>query len=356
VSGLTSRDLRLQALIETLHRDSASIDSWCALGVLVRGGLGAASLGPLQPLRGRLRRLLRSSPDHPGLSLAMLGLLNLEAQPNLPEGPPSWWRRPGRLQEGPEGSSRDPATHLPLRALLTSQKIEMLLIPGGSSWTGKATQGKRVRLRGFYLSRYPIARGQAGLSGNPDLPLVSWTHSQAQSWCRSLGGRLPAELEWERAGRGEAARRFPWGDRPPAGNLVPGGFQARQRGTSFPEVHLPVGGFPPAASPFGVEEMVGHVAEFCLERWHDRVAVRGGNQILRSYGEQHLWTCNLLTRRAIPCEARHPRLGFRLCLPLLRGHPPRPPSPPRCQVDDPEKLHKEAPNSQALTMESCESP
>lgn len=52
-------------------------------------------------------------------------------------------------------------------------------------------------------------------AGREDLPVVQVTWFGAAQYCRSRGGRLPTEAEWERAARGLERRDFPWGNERP---------------------------------------------------------------------------------------------------------------------------------------------
>jgi hypothetical protein len=111
--------------------------------------------------------------------------------------------------------------------------------------------------------------GQRG-DHTPDLP-VSSSYYEAVAFCTWAGGRLPTEVEWERAARGEDHRLYPWG------NVWD---PNKSTTTANPEFWLyrigqacPVGIFSPEGdSPYGLADCAGNSFEMTsswASEWDD---------------------------------------------------------------------------------------
>jgi formylglycine-generating enzyme required for sulfatase activity len=103
-----------------------------------------------------------------------------------------------------------------------------------------------------------VTRPIADRPGDHPIDRVPW--EQAVRFCDWAGEqlglpvRLPEEVEWERAARGDDQRTYPWGDEfdRARANLAEHGL-----GRS-----LPVGSLPAGASPFAVLDLGGNVDEW----------------------------------------------------------------------------------------------
>ncbi len=125
--------------------------------------------------------------------------------------------------------------------------------------------------------------------GNHPMTMVSWFGAKA--YCDYFGGRLPTELEWEKAARGGDNRPFPWGQTITRNraNLIFSSDPFEDMG-SYGSLTTPVGFYNGNAydgyqtldspSPYGLYDMAGNVWQWTADVYegqHYRY-MRGGGK------------------------------------------------------------------------------
>ncbi len=179
----------------------------------------------------------------------------------------------------------------------------MVLIPAGEFEMGSDDDEAfgdehpihTVYLDAFYIDRYPVTNAQykVFLDENPqwsiqdvpekycdvdylrhwkgnsyketeaEHPVINISWYAAMAYAEWLGKRLPTEAEWEKAARGGVnGNKYPWGDVADPSNA---NYDWNIGGTT------PVGKYSP--NGFELYDMCGNVWEWCLDAYHDGIAM-----------------------------------------------------------------------------------
>jgi len=88
----------------------------------------------------------------------------------------------------------------------------------------------------------------------PDYPVGGCSWYESMAYATYLGGRLPTEQEWEKAGRGTDAQIFTYGDV----------YDVSAYSAYGP---LPIGSYPQSDSMYGVADMSGNIFEWVHTSW-----------------------------------------------------------------------------------------
>jgi len=188
------------------------------------------------------------------------------------------------------------------------------LFIGAADWDGESGGERfpRAQVAPFRLDvaevtheRFRVCTGCAPRPGEPGLPVTGITPTEAEGFCQSQRGRLPSAAEWVWAAAGDSARRFAWGN---------SGLVCRR--AAFGLLHGPCadaggpelsGSRPDGASPDGVLDLAGNVAEWTREAGGG-YAARGGSFRSSSAAELKSWA-------VVPEREKALHIGFRCAYP-----------------------------------------
>ncbi len=199
---------------------------------------------------------------------------------------------------------------------------------GPSDWEAQGQVTPRaVPIEAFAIDAYEVneARYAACVAASACAPVVlseepgravsSVTATEARQFCHWAGGALPTPEELAFAAAGPKGRRYAWGEtgavcRRAAWGLVSGPCG---EGAALPEV---AGSHPDGASPEGVHDLAGNVAEWAAPKQAETlrpslVEARGGSFVDGAASKLRSWN-----RLEIPANTRSPSIGFRCVYPF----------------------------------------
>lgn len=159
------------------------------------------------------------------------------------------------------------------------------------SWLAGEVPQRRIELPAFLIDKYPVtnrryvtfvkASGARApfdwINGEPaatqlELPVRFTGRNDARAFAKWAGKRLPTSAEWEKAARGTDGRLYPWGN-----EFESSACQHDHGGLTPPTGPASVTTHPRGASPYGVMDMIGNIAEYCGDQpGASNAYIRGG--------------------------------------------------------------------------------
>lgn len=213
---------------------------------------------------------------------------------------------------------------------ITNQEFAAFVQQAGFKTKAEA-EGGYIGSSRSVLANWRLPDGQATIDGKEDHPVVQINWMEAQEFCRWLSDRfgqelparstvrLPTEVEWERAARGEDGRIYPWGN------------EFSQDKCNIGYATTPVSRYSPQGdSPWGVADMAGNVWEWTHTifsyqfrypyRPRDGREQTTGTTARSCRGGGHVATANM--ERICRCACREPKspadanstVGFRVVI------------------------------------------
>lgn len=207
------------------------------------------------------------------------------------------------------------------------------LIVGPSDWEAEGRVTPRVvDVKPFAIDRLETTAGRACASrhfagapfckeGDDARAAFGVSLPAARAYCEERGGRLPTEDEWLAAAAGDRSRRYPWGDTGAVCRRAAWGLESGPcgYGADGPDT---VGAHPDGATPLGIHDLAGNVAEWvetsaCKDPAKCLPIVRGGSWRSTLATELRTWL-----RREVSWSSAtaggDPTIGFRCAYDRVR--------------------------------------
>lgn len=138
-----------------------------------------------------------------------------------------------------------------------------------------------------------------------NFPVVNIDWWDAYAYCSWVGGRLPTELEWEKASRGIDGRIFPWGNDFSIEKLC-----TEENGYLH---SVAVDYYPDNVSPYGIIGMAGNTWEWCFDLFNNNELIKNESRVVKggSFSRSENRARSAF-RNSHPPEQRFPTRGFRV--------------------------------------------
>ena len=158
------------------------------------------------------------------------------------------------------------------------------IVAPGSPYSKRDEYPRPRTVRSFWMQEHEVTNeeyrrfdaGHAFPLGDERRPVVNVTWREAMAYAVSVGGSLPTEAQWEFAARGLERRKYPWGNSEPTCERV-------HYGSCDPRGPIEVMARREGATPEGIHDLAGNVAEWVTPIWFDpgRTPVNDDSRRLR---------------------------------------------------------------------------